>query len=581
MGSNSQNYYSKNRAVKTVANVIPMRLDAAYFFERGVRLLERNHLSKALRAFQRTVEYEPENPVNHCNLAGVLSEMGDFEASNEVLMHVLTHLDPEMAECQFYLANNYANMGDYRAAEEHVLRYLDAEPDGEYALDAEEMLSLLVDEFGGGEAYEQWQEEQMEEERQAAHRDGRHLLEAGHFEAAVQWLEGIVRQDGDNFAARNNLSLAYYYTGMTDEAIAVAEQVLEQQPDNVHALCNLTVFSIHQGPQSRLFRCIEKLRRLFPLHYDQAMKVGTTLGLVGDDHAAFNIFAKLLKLVDDADAALLHAAAAAAANCGHYGSARKWWRQLRQMPDMEAVADYHLERLNQLSPQQLRTLRVSYQCELPLKQQFAQMKERLHEADPSEWPDDPVLRASLYWGLRRGNAETRRSVIRTLTVIGDDDARRALELFVRRTDIDRNIRQIALCALKIIRPQGTIEFFDGRRLVERPMSSIPWDLLLKTDAQWQTIWTQTEMKLTALDCGGYVAAAKDAWLAFLQKLFTRNDVRVIKPEVWVAGLVYQAIREGGGKASQKDVAESLNVSVTSLRKSARRLQPYFSSQRRG
>jgi tetratricopeptide (TPR) repeat protein len=145
-------------------NVISMRLDASFFFERGVKFLQRNDLRRALKAFRRTVEYEPMNPVNHCNLAGVLSEMGDFEASNEVLLHILNNLDPSMAECQFYLANNYANLGRYDIAEEYVLKYLDAAPEGEYVEDAEEMLSVLMDEFGGGKAYAKWEAERQKKE---------------------------------------------------------------------------------------------------------------------------------------------------------------------------------------------------------------------------------------------------------------------------------------------------------------------------------------------------------------------------------------------------------------------------------
>lgn len=39
------------------------------FFERAVRSLDRLHYDKALKYFRRAVEYEPENPVNHCNMA--------------------------------------------------------------------------------------------------------------------------------------------------------------------------------------------------------------------------------------------------------------------------------------------------------------------------------------------------------------------------------------------------------------------------------------------------------------------------------------------------------------------------------
>ncbi len=64
------------RAEGDLANIIPIHLDASFFFERAVRSLDRNHVDKALKYFRKAVEYEPENPVNHCNMAGILSEKG-------------------------------------------------------------------------------------------------------------------------------------------------------------------------------------------------------------------------------------------------------------------------------------------------------------------------------------------------------------------------------------------------------------------------------------------------------------------------------------------------------------------------
>ena len=76
------------------AKIIPIQLDAAFFYERAVRSLDRCRYDKALRYFRKAVEYEPDNPVNHCNMAGILSEMGNYEESNNILRRVLDELDP-------------------------------------------------------------------------------------------------------------------------------------------------------------------------------------------------------------------------------------------------------------------------------------------------------------------------------------------------------------------------------------------------------------------------------------------------------------------------------------------------------
>lgn len=120
------------RAEDLQHKVIPIHMDANFFFERAVRSLDRLHYEKALKYFRKAVEYEPENPVNHCNVAGILSEMGDFEGSNAILSDILEHVDASMTECYFYMANNYANLEQFEEAERVLLQYLEEDPVGQF-----------------------------------------------------------------------------------------------------------------------------------------------------------------------------------------------------------------------------------------------------------------------------------------------------------------------------------------------------------------------------------------------------------------------------------------------------------------
>ncbi|MCL6547528.1 MAG: tetratricopeptide repeat protein [Alicyclobacillus sp.] len=580
MDTHTGNEWRQGRR-KRAGNVISMRLDAAFFHERGVRYLQRNDLKRALQAFRKTVEYEPDNPVNHCNLAGVLSEMGDFEASNEVLLHILRDLDPSMAECQFYLANNYANMGEYATAEEYVLRYLDAAPDGEYAEDAEEMLDVLLDEFGGGKAYAEWSERHRARERAAAERDGRHLLEEGHFEAAVEWLEQVIAAEPDNVAARNNLSLAYYYTGQYERAIATAESVLAEQPRNIHALCNLAVFTAQLGPKERMQACVLQLKKVFPLHYDQAMKVGTTLGLVGEHEAALDVFQRLMRVVEKPEPALVHSLAAAAANTGRFALARRWWKALHKEPEMAEVAQYYLDLLQRAQQQGKRMLRASYQSELPLHVQFQRMKKRLHEGNLATWRQDPVLRASLYWGLRHGDGDTRKAVVRTLALISDEDAVKALRLFLKRPDVDASLQAAALCALQSTGCRGRVEINRDGRMESVRMSDLPGDLILGVDASWADVWERAQARLRDTGHARAAAAAKRIWVRFLRRQFLQSELRIARPEVWAAGLVYVALKGQRVSVRQREVAELFQVSPSSVSKVAVRLLDAVATGDRG
>lgn len=556
-------------------NVIAIQLDAEFFFERGVKYLERNQLRQAEKAFRKTVEYEPNNPINHCNLAGVLSELGDFEGSNAVLLHVLNQLDPEMTECQFYLANNYANMGRYDVAEEYVLKYLDAEPEGEFVLDAEEMLDILMDEFGGGEVYAKWEAQRIERERAQAIRDGRHLLEEGQFEAAVAWLEELIRQTPSDTAAHNNLSLAYYYTGRYQKAIETAEHVLSVEPDNLHGLCNLAVFTAHLGSPARLRTIVQQLSKVFPLHYDHAMKVATTLGIIGEHAAAFEVFNKLIKFVEQPETILMHSIAAAAANSGRFHVALRWWRMLSQEPDMAEVATYYMDAVREAQRSGLNKMRVSYQYDVPLQLKFREMKKRIEQGEVVSWRHDPLFRASLYWGLRHGTEEMQRAVIRTLTMLGDSDAERVLRAFVQQPEISIHLQAATLHALQRMGARGRVELWKhGERMSVR-MSDIPKDIILSVDDVWFQIYADAEAWLVREHKKRLAVEAKRVWTGFLKHMFQRNESAIGKPEIWVAALLYSVLKHHNVPVRQRELAEAFHVSPSSVSKAAGKLTGFF------
>ena len=210
-------------------------MDAGFFFERAVRSLDRHNYDKALKYFRIAAEKEPDNPINLCNLAGILSEMGRFEESNEVLESVLNEVDPQLYECYFYMANNAANMEDFDLAEEYLLRYLEEDPEGEFAEEANEMLQMLAYELGRAPRQPDYGGKYAWMKK---HDEARCHLEEGRFLQATRALEELVEEYPDFLAARNNLSLAYYYTGQLNRAIQEIQKVLEADPNNLHALCN-------------------------------------------------------------------------------------------------------------------------------------------------------------------------------------------------------------------------------------------------------------------------------------------------------------------------------------------------------
>ena len=148
--------------------------------------LDRFQYDKALKNFSKALEYEPNNPVNHCNMAGILSEIGKYEASNDILIHVLDNIAPGMTECHFHMANNYANMESFEEAERSLVTYLEEDAKGEFLSESEELMDLLQYELDRPAPLVRIRSR----EGVVEHERARALLEEGKFTQAVQLLKG-------------------------------------------------------------------------------------------------------------------------------------------------------------------------------------------------------------------------------------------------------------------------------------------------------------------------------------------------------------------------------------------------------
>lgn len=337
---------------KSYENVIPLVLNASLYYNKAIDAAERNNYTKALRFFTRAVEIEPDNPVNHCNVAGILSEMGRFEESNHILRYILDNIAPNLHECYFYLANNYAYLNQFEEAERNAVRYLHYAPDGVYAEDTEELLEHLSYELGRSTHIE---EDHHQFAKGEFNDRARRLLEQGKFSEATKVLKETIAKYPDFLPARNNLALTYYYSGKMDEAISEAYRVLDQEENNLHALCNLAIFFKEMGEVQRLKDILSGLTKLYPMHSENVYKLATTLGILGEHEACYRLFLTLYKDHGMNTPSLIHQIAVAAYNIDDINEAERWWRKLGSFEGAEEIGHYFLEQLQKgsLGPQPL------------------------------------------------------------------------------------------------------------------------------------------------------------------------------------------------------------------------------------
>lgn len=540
--------------------VVKLNLDAGFFFERALKMLDRRQYEKALKYFRLATEKEPMNPVNHCNLAGLLSEMGKFQESNEVLERVVREVDPNLTECLFYLANNAANMDDFELAEDYLLEYLGRDPEGEFAEEAEELLVMISYELGRPtkEVVPIFSEEYIQK-----HETARQLLETGTFVQAAEMLKEIIEEHPDFLPARNNLALAYYYMGQMEMAFKTILQVLEIEEDNIHALCNLAVLCTHLGKKDRYEQLIEMLRNLIPLQKDQAYKLATTMGILGEHEVAYELFVRIARLEDRPDASLYHAAAVASYRVGKLNRARSYWHKAKQLAPESEVPSFFLNALERGDPS---LHYASYQLQLPFEEQLLrapitdakQLQEKVKES--------PLVRSSLLWGLENGEADTKLQVIYALGLMEDDESEKILRAFLMRSDEPDWLKEIAILQIRKMNPHAPLEV-----VLQGKVHSDEGTL---TSSQSQLVWEICLQYLQEVD-EHIITAMETFWQAWSQLPESQTLLQSSrKLEVWAAALEYWVSKQLCRTISQAKVAQKYGISISAMAKAIKELAKY-------
>ncbi|MEK5252008.1 tetratricopeptide repeat protein [Paenibacillus sp. FSL F4-0125] len=552
-------------------NVIPVTLNANFFFERAVRSLDRFQYDKALKNFRKAVEYEPENPVNHCNVAGVLSEMGNYEASNDILTHVLENIDPGMTECYFYMANNFANMESYEEAERSLVTYLEEDVNGEFLAESEELMELLQYELDRPAPLIRIRSR----EGVIEHERARALLEEGKFTQAVTLLEEIVSNTPDFLAAHNNLALAYFYMGRFTKAKECIMRVLEQDSGNLHALCNLAIFLQYEGDRGQLAGLLRLLETTIPFHQEHLFKMATTMGILGRHRTAYGHFRRLLKDEEvGGDASLYHYCAAAASNSGLYTEAQRCWQKAAKLDPESAVPRFFLAQLQQAQGEGKVLSPISYNYQLPFQEQLKLWKDN-KGSFAEEVRNNPLLRSSFFWALRYGDANTKLQVTEALRWIEDEEMSEILQGLLKQQPLqEEKLQEAALLSLQ--RLIGSVpEEKVLQEAKETPTAR------LKGLPEWREDWQKViDQTVSIMDRRFDAVQKKDAellWKQFVSSIYP--DVPFIRQtEGWCAALEYLIAKMHNLPVTYREVAQRYNVSVSMVSRYARRIDDECSFQ---
>ncbi|WP_268626248.1 tetratricopeptide repeat protein [Paenibacillus alvei] len=583
--------------------VVMFPMDAASFSERAVQSLERLHYDKALTYFRKAVECEPDNPILQCNLAGTLAEAGRFEESNDTLHHILHELDPNMNECYYYMANNFAYMEQFEESEAMLETYLSRDLTGMYTEEAEEMLEMIRFEAKQSSSSQHRGEQNVGVQSSAAklpsalsdeemgiseqaedeHAEARMLLEAGRFVEAEKLLKRVVDSDPDYLAAWNNLALAYYYMGQFDEAREALDAVLERDQGNLHALCNLAIFERHAGNEAVVQQLIAMIGKIQPFYREHLFKIATTMGMLDEHELAYQHLRRLVTGHMLREASIYHYAAVAACRLGRYEEASRWWAVCRRLDPDSGIATYYMERLQQRDGGDIDPM-PTYHYRLPYEEASRRAASKAASTDGSrssrsgdgkDWEQqlkkDPLVRASLFWALRFGEPDVKLQALQAMSLLGDDEANDALRSMLLDPDQDAYLKQVAVYVLRMHGVEDPIEVEWKGEYIQVHRNHIA-NRLPVWESQWQQVLDILRDSMKERYDLFQMHDAETLWIEFITHLYPDEVPRIGKAESWAAAIEFIIAKMIRREMSYQLAAEQYGVSATTVAKHAKRME---------
>lgn len=330
--------------------VIPFMQDGGYFYKKGIEAYQNKSISRAIQFFERAIRIEPNEPVFVCQLAIVLSEEGNYEASNEWLYKIKNEIDSSMSECYFFLANNLAHLGEFEQAKINLETYLDIDEDGEFFEDAESLLEMLSNQQDEVDSLVEIEEDNPEKKVTFSILK---LLNSGEYAEAEEAARQEIAANPEHWNVYVYLAEALMNRDELEEAESILNNLLLKEEPNLLANCQMTVL-LHQLNDPETSVRIENLLNLRPMDNLDQYFLARSLYVVGEYRTSYAWYNKLLlneySLLEYSH--VKHQWAMLAWHCGDISLSKKIWNGIKQVdPANQAIADERLRQIEEgISP---------------------------------------------------------------------------------------------------------------------------------------------------------------------------------------------------------------------------------------
>ena len=546
--------------------ILDFKQPVTFFIKKAEKHFDSGNFLEALSLYRRVLGMEPNNVEYLISVAQVYSEMGLYAESNDVLLKI-ARLGNTPTECLFALGCNYMGMKNYTLADEVFEQYLAIDPDGEFAEEIDELFDILDEEemFEDGVIHDISQRMILEDAFK-----GKQHLDNGDYKMAIKHLENVIKKDKLQYSSMNNLSLAYFFDGQKDKAIELSKNVLQVQPHNIHARCNLAFFYSDLNETLSASGYLDALEDLSDIEPEDMHKLALTYCELGMHEKAYKWFARIVAF-HPYETKLLHFCGLAAYNCGLFAEAIDCFTKMLKIdPDNSLAKYYHAKVLEAKMGGRTKLFEYVYQV------QFDEIKHRVHYLNDclkqkdgtigQKWKDDAYFRSIILWGLHYGDEYIKKIVIEIMCMFSDESVEEEFRDFLlKSTETDEIKNDVFMCLKRLGAKEPYVAYIKGA-IVEVRVGNIS-DEIKKLPKPYADVLNHFIKNTKQRYNDAFVASGVEL-VAAIAKEKKDNGKWIQKPQAFAAALEY-CISEIDGKSKtpmKKELLKRYGTTLGSLNK---------------
>lgn len=279
-----------NNSKKTKDNIIPYIPDGDFYFTKGVEAFQNRKFDIALKWMKKAVEQKPNDPLYQCQMSIIYTEIGAYHAANQLLTNVLESSD--YVDCYYLIANNYAHLGLLNDAKKYAITYLDKEPNGDLSEDAKQLLELI--EIDDDDEFDEFDLED-EDELLIYQETAFYHMEKMEWDKALPIIEKMMELFPNHQVIKHDYTQVLFYLGKKEKAIDLELNLLEENPNSLFSLTNLSLFYYEQNEKEKCETYFQALKNVFPIHEQQKLRIASTFARTGNYEEAYVRFHAIKK----------------------------------------------------------------------------------------------------------------------------------------------------------------------------------------------------------------------------------------------------------------------------------------------